>query len=181
VRPRQSFRFGRGRMSRTLSSQGQQSHMRLNRQYMYQHASAEDFTQYARVELTRMDARLTFFALEDLSRTVLVTSETAVLRGAITCRRRWCGRNRPVGLWRQSPMLNTGTHVPMEEHAPLRAWNLIPQAAYPPSFLPCLAWPRLPLHGSVGDGSGLRTCATRYRKHRTARALASPLVPSTIV
>jgi len=64
----------------------------------------------------RMDARLTFFALEDLSRTVLVTSETAVLRGAITYRGRWCGRNRPVGLWRRSSMLNTGTHVPMEEN-----------------------------------------------------------------
>jgi len=52
----------------------------------YQHASAEDFMPYARSELTRMDARLTFFALEDPSRTVLVTSKTAVLRGTITCR-----------------------------------------------------------------------------------------------
>ena len=89
--------------------------MRLNTQYLYQHASAEDFTPYARSELTRMDARLTFFALEDLSRAMLVTSETAVLRGAITCRW-WCGRNRPVGLWHQSSMLSTGTHVPMEEN-----------------------------------------------------------------
>ena len=34
--------------------------------------------------LTRMDARLALFAFENLARTVLVTCETAMLRGSIT-------------------------------------------------------------------------------------------------
>src|SRR5579863_9140461 len=95
ARPRQSFRFGRGRISRSLSNQGQQSHMHLNTQDMYQQGQKISLV-YAQSRLTRMDARLAFFALEDLARAVLVTCKTAVLWSAIT-RCRWrSGWNRPV-------------------------------------------------------------------------------------
>jgi hypothetical protein len=111
ARPLRSFRFGRGRMSRTLPNRGQQSHRRLNTQNLNQHGRAEDLAPYARSGLTRMDACLAFFALEDLARAVLVTCETAMLRGTIT-RRRWRSRgNRPVGLRRRSSVLNPGTRA----------------------------------------------------------------------
>ena len=71
-----------------------------------------------------MDARLAFFALEDLARTVLVTCKTTMLRRAITCRRWRRGRDQPGGLRRQSPILNTGLCLPMEDNTHLYALGI---------------------------------------------------------
>lgn len=71
-----------------------------------------------------MDARLAFFALEDLARTVLVTSETTMLGRAITHRRRRRGRNRSGSLQRQSSILNTGLRLPTEDNTHLYALGI---------------------------------------------------------
>ena len=166
VRPLQSCRFGKGRMSRTLPNRGQQSHRRLNTQNLYQHGRAEDLAPYARSGLTRMDAGLAFFTLEDLARTVLVTCETAMLRGTITHRRWRSRRNRPVGLRRRSSVLNPDTRCLGKTVMPtFTRLGFDPASGVPSLFsaLPCLT-------AAASSRIGRRWFRSAYLRHEMPHA-----------
>lgn len=163
--PQRSFRFGRGRMSMILPNRGRQSHMHLN-VYQDPRTAITCHVCSARIRLTRMYTSLTFFALEDLARTVLVTSKTTVLRGAIT-RCRWRSRrNRPVGLQHQSSMLNSGTQVLTEERT-LTFTRLVfdPASGVPSLFsvLPCLT-------AAASSRIGRRWLRSAYLRQETPHA-----------
>jgi hypothetical protein len=118
------------------------------------------------MKLTRMDTRLALFAFEDLTGTVLVTCETAMLRSPITRRRWWSRRNRPVGLRRRSSMLNPGIRVPMKDNTLTFARLEFDPASGVPSLFsafPCLA-------AAASSRIGRRWFRSAYLRHEMPHA-----------
>jgi hypothetical protein len=120
---------------------------------------------YARSKLTRMGPSLAFFAFEDLSRTVLVTCKTAVLRGTVTCRRWRSGRDRPVRLKRSSVLNPVHTRLWRTTTPTFTRLVFDPASGVPSLFsaLPCLT-------AAASSRIGRRWFRSAYLRHEMPHA-----------